>query len=166
MAFGWTLDPDAAAESIEVLFYVDGPAGTGRFAGAARANQPRPDVNQVTGYPGDHGFNWRIGEEFRDGVSHSLWVYGVDRAGQGGEVELLSGAPKQFRLSPGGVTRDGHASLSYDEASNRISVAGWEYDAAGNQTRIQTASGGWQRLEARCSGQTNKGQGRWWGGVG
>jgi RHS repeat-associated protein len=45
------------------------------------------------------------------------------------------------------IPRDGHATLSYDATTNRINSAGWEYDAAGNQTRTQTASGGWQRME-------------------
>jgi len=49
---------------------------------------------------------------------------------------------------PGGpAPSDGHTSLSYDTATNRISSAGWEYDAAGNQTRVQVAGGAWQRME-------------------
>ena len=51
------------------------------------------------------------------------------------------------------VPRDGHAQLSYDEATNRINSAGWEYDAAGNQTRVQTASSSWQRLEYDAAGR-------------
>ena len=39
------------------------------------------------------------------------------------------------------ISRDGHASLSYDAASNRITTAGFAYDAAGNQVRALTASG-------------------------
>lgn len=45
------------------------------------------------------------------------------------------------------VPRDGWDALGYDQASNRINWPGWEYDAAGNQTRAQAAAGGWQRLE-------------------
>lgn len=33
------------------------------------------------------------------------------------------------------IPRDGHAALSYDTTTNRITTAGFEYDAAGNQTR-------------------------------
>ncbi|HWW75840.1 MAG TPA: RHS repeat-associated core domain-containing protein, partial [Pyrinomonadaceae bacterium] len=48
----------------------------------------------------------------------------------------------------GAVPTDGHASLTYDAASNRVSTPGWQYDAAGNQTRTQVADGGaWQRME-------------------
>jgi RHS repeat-associated protein len=39
------------------------------------------------------------------------------------------------------ISRDGHASLSYDTASNRITTAGFGYDAAGNQVRALVAGG-------------------------
>jgi RHS repeat-associated protein len=39
------------------------------------------------------------------------------------------------------ISRDGHASISYDTASNRITTAGFAYDAAGNQVRALTAGG-------------------------
>src|SRR6185369_7407748 len=40
------------------------------------------------------------------------------------------------------ISRDGHASLSYDVASNRITTAGFAYDAAGNQVRALVPGGG------------------------
>ncbi|HJP91178.1 MAG TPA: RHS repeat-associated core domain-containing protein [Pyrinomonadaceae bacterium] len=39
------------------------------------------------------------------------------------------------------ISRDGHASLSYDAASNRITTAGFAYDAAGNQVRALVPGG-------------------------
>ena len=39
------------------------------------------------------------------------------------------------------ISRDGHASLSYENSSNRITTAGFAYDAAGNQVRALTATG-------------------------
>ena len=51
--------------------------------------------------------------------------------------------------SPGGgavVPPDGIQGLDFDVANNRISTTGWNYDAAGNQTRVQTP-GGWQRFQ-------------------
>lgn len=50
---------------------------------------------------------------------------------------------------PGGATvpRDGWESLKYDAANNRINLPGWNYDAAGNQTRVQNAAGVWQRFQ-------------------
>ncbi|MGH9970027.1 MAG: RHS repeat domain-containing protein [Pyrinomonadaceae bacterium] len=45
------------------------------------------------------------------------------------------------------IPLDGHANLSYDAATNRITTAGFAYDAAGNQTRALAAAGGWQRFQ-------------------
>jgi hypothetical protein len=43
---------------------------------------------------------------------------------------------------------NGHATLSYDALTNRITTAGYEYDAAGNLTKGQTPNGlGWYRYE-------------------
>jgi RHS repeat-associated protein len=39
------------------------------------------------------------------------------------------------------ISRDGHASLSYETSSNHINSAGFGYDAAGNQVRALTAAG-------------------------
>jgi RHS repeat-associated protein len=39
------------------------------------------------------------------------------------------------------IPRDGHANLSYDTASNRVTTAGFEYDAAGNQVRALISGG-------------------------
>src|SRR5882724_827581 len=39
------------------------------------------------------------------------------------------------------IPRDGHASLSYDSATNRITTAGFAYDAAGNQVRALIPGG-------------------------
>ena len=39
------------------------------------------------------------------------------------------------------ISRDGHSSLSYNTTSNRITTAGFAYDAAGNQVRALTADG-------------------------
>jgi len=56
--------------------------------------------------------------------------------GGGGTVPAAPAAP-----------RDGHAFLSFDPHTNRVNSPGWEYDAAGNQTRIFSPSGTWQRME-------------------
>jgi YD repeat-containing protein len=42
---------------------------------------------------------------------------------------------------------DGHANLSYDTATNRITTAGFAYDTAGNQVRALTPGGGSQRFQ-------------------
>jgi RHS repeat-associated protein len=42
---------------------------------------------------------------------------------------------------------DGHVNLSYDAATNRITTAGFAYDAAGNQVSALIAGGGSQRFQ-------------------
>jgi RHS repeat-associated protein len=39
------------------------------------------------------------------------------------------------------IPRDGHASLTYSASSNRITTSGFEYDAAGNQTKVVLPDG-------------------------
>ncbi len=39
------------------------------------------------------------------------------------------------------IPRDGHASLAYSPGSNRITTTGFEYDAAGNQTKVLLPDG-------------------------
>lgn len=55
VAAGWTVDRDLPNESLSVHTYVTAPDGsTTNFA--VTANQPRPDVNQVLGISGNHGY--------------------------------------------------------------------------------------------------------------
>lgn len=98
-AQGWSLDPDNGSLSIDVHFYVDAPWPAGTWAGQTTANLSRPDVNQVTGYPGDHGFSFTLPAQFRDGLPHTLYVYGIDATGD--PNVLLAGVPMNFTLSTG-----------------------------------------------------------------
>jgi hypothetical protein len=55
VASGWTVDKDMPSDSLSVHTYVTAPDGSvSNFA--VLANQPRPDVNQVLGVPGNHGY--------------------------------------------------------------------------------------------------------------
>ncbi len=80
VASGWALDPDTPA-SIDVHFYIDAPADSGTLVGILPANLPRLDVNRVTGYAGDHGFNFKIPGQYWDGIEHLLYVYAIDSDG-------------------------------------------------------------------------------------
>ena len=96
-ASGWTLDPDLGSQAIAVHFYVDGPAGGGgTFAGQTTANLSRPDVNQVTGYIGNHGFSFTLPAQYKDGLNHTLYVYGIDATGDPNVP--LSGVPRVFYI--------------------------------------------------------------------
>ncbi len=69
VAWGWTADRDSISQSLWVHFYVAEAGGKGRrFAGAARANGQRKDV-ELAGYPGRHGFRFTLPAWARDGRS-------------------------------------------------------------------------------------------------
>ncbi|MBM4355270.1 MAG: hypothetical protein FJ109_16040, partial [Deltaproteobacteria bacterium] len=75
LAVGWAIDPDSLLTSIDMHFYLDGPYGAGVSLGMASANLPRPDVNAVTGLPGDHGFSFVLPAIVKDGYPHTLYAY-------------------------------------------------------------------------------------------
>ncbi|MGH9943835.1 MAG: RHS repeat domain-containing protein, partial [Pyrinomonadaceae bacterium] len=81
--------------------------------------------------------------------AHTLRFVGRNPAG-GDNTAFIDDVRVEGMAGGGGggpVPRDGHAYLSFDPTTNRINSAGWLYDAAGNQTRVQTAGGGWLRHE-------------------
>jgi|CXWL01.1.fsa_nt_gi endonuclease/exonuclease/phosphatase (EEP) superfamily protein YafD len=92
---GWSLDPDLPDQSIDIHFYLDG----GTFIGTINANKSRPDVNRVTGYPGNHGFNFQIPIQYIDGRNHTLYAYGIDITNNNNR--LLTGSPLSFTISSG-----------------------------------------------------------------
>src|SRR3989344_218719 len=67
IAGGWTYDPDHPTQSISVSFYINGPEGTGTYAGSVSTDGLRSDVNQAYGITGNHAFGFRIPDSFRDG---------------------------------------------------------------------------------------------------
>lgn len=95
---GWSLDPDVPAQSNSVHFYIDGPAGSGAGPFIATADLPRPDVNQQTGYPGNHGYEFPVPAQYRNNQQHTIYVYGIDLTGD--QNSHLLGSPKTFTLSP------------------------------------------------------------------
>lgn len=81
LAWGWALDPDTPLAPIDIHIYIDGPAGGGgTFVAGFPANQPRADVNQITGYPGNHGWSWVIPAQYRT-APHTYYAYALDRTG-------------------------------------------------------------------------------------
>lgn len=58
-----------------VHFYADGPARVSILAGEATTNYPCIDINQSSGFISDYGFT--IPSQFRDGQTHSIYVYGL-----------------------------------------------------------------------------------------
>ncbi|MBI2133580.1 carboxypeptidase regulatory-like domain-containing protein [Candidatus Woesearchaeota archaeon] len=89
---GWARDPDTVAP-VDVHFYADGPAGTGRFIGSARADVFRQDLcNRFGNGDADcsHGFSFVTPDVLKDGKDHDIFVYGID----GSVIAVFSwGAP-------------------------------------------------------------------------
>jgi len=74
----------------------------------------------------------------KGGATGALWqqTYTYDRYGNRTNVAATGTAADS---SP--IPLDGIPNLSYDNATNRITTTGYEYDAAGNQTRSLAADG-------------------------
>lgn len=100
IARGWALDPNWPGNSIDVHLYFDKPAGSGTAIGI-RANFPRPNVNEVEHVAGDHGFEFVVPQDYRDGKEHQIYVYGIDLDDSSGNSNRqLNGVPKKFTLQP------------------------------------------------------------------
>jgi hypothetical protein len=73
--WGYARDTSNSSLILNVRFYVDGPAGNGRFAGETWANQ------RSSGPNAGHFFTFQLPAEFVNGVTHTLYMYVVeDRA--------------------------------------------------------------------------------------
>lgn len=155
IAFGWALDPDSSATSISVHFYIDGAAGGGgTFAGSAVANISRPDLNAI-GYPGNHGFDFSIPAQWRDGRQHALYVHGIDLSGDGSKNVLIGGVPKTFTLGSVQVSNSPVLSIAPTTITQGGSFTGSVTGAAPN-TVIRIFAKGPDGVTAEdASGTTN-----------
>jgi hypothetical protein len=143
VAYGWALDPDAAAEPVAVHFYA---TATDRpkpqvYLGQVVADEPRPDVNQVTGYPGDHGFAFRLPERFFDGTPRLLQVFGIDPQNQ--RNPRLRGSGLEFRLTSGAAPADEPAAPPSAGPVGKLllvnprgTATGWALDPASPEEQI------------------------------
>jgi hypothetical protein len=96
--FGWAYDPDGG-NPINVHIYIGGPTGGNIPAIVVRADRSRPDVcNSVPGAPCNAGFEYSLPSQYYDGISRSIYVYGIDA--QGGTNSLLMGSPKTLACQP------------------------------------------------------------------
>ena len=95
---GWSADPDTGSQSINVHFYAVTPSGAFTFIGGTGANLAWAG----TGYPGNHGFQWTIPAQYRNGQLYKLYAYGLDTSGLGENGELTGSpqTPIPFQLYP------------------------------------------------------------------
>lgn len=77
--------------------YLDGEAGSGARAFPVAAAAPRDDLCDAIGSCA-HGFTFPIPNAYRDGASHSAFVYGIDTGG--GTNPLLDGSGAVFSCEP------------------------------------------------------------------
>lgn len=95
---GWAYDPDTPVQSISVLIYADGSVGTGTKVGEYKADLDSEEVNKTNGYTGKHGFVIKLDEKsgVLDGKEHSIYVYGINSAGNDQNTHL-SGSPRKIQ---------------------------------------------------------------------
>lgn len=97
---GWSYDPDASSSSNQVHIYIDGPAGQGgTLLNGAATNILRSDVNATFGISGNHGFEYSIPAQYRNGQNHSIYVYGVDTSDSAVATHLAA-SPRTFNIAP------------------------------------------------------------------
>lgn len=108
---GWSLDPDWSDRPVQIHFYVDGPAGSGTFAGHTFTRLPRPDVinyfrTEGFEYSGYHGFSFNLPARWADGASHTVYAYaiGMTSSTSGGSNPLIGS--KSFRANSAGTNSD------------------------------------------------------------
>ena len=84
---GWVFDRGNPTRTVTVNFYVDeigmdtpgvgGNDAGGALAGSIKAQAINKQVNWTYNIDGNHGFSFRIPDEWRDGAAHTLYVQPV-----------------------------------------------------------------------------------------
>jgi RHS repeat-associated protein len=134
--------------------------GVSLFTSQEYINRPRNDTEFV--YDLYKAYLYRE----PDSGGWTFWVSQVALNGRN-QVRLAFDLAPEFHAKvrgispygpPAGVTvpRDGLAGQTFDAATNRVTNAGWTYDAAGNQTRTQNVGGVWQRYQYDAAGRLAK----------
>lgn len=79
---GWSFDPDWPERSVEIQFFAkaSGAGGIGTYIGSALANQPRPDVNSVTGILGDRGYVFSVPAAYLNNQVYTITAKAVANA--------------------------------------------------------------------------------------
>lgn len=112
-AAGWAQDPDEPTKSIDVHFYLGGPAGSGVPALARTANVYRADLCTAIGSC-EHGYAQALPFALLDGAPRPIHVYAIDS--MGGPNPELSGSPGTLACvpSPSGVLRRVDGASGFD----------------------------------------------------
>ncbi|TFB82589.1 hypothetical protein E3O44_19080, partial [Cryobacterium algoricola] len=113
---GWAVDPDAAADSLEISTWVD---GLWNYRWSANSSDPTPAVS-FPGAGGNHG--WSATVPAAPAGAHSLCVYAVNR---GAGSDLLIGC--QNVMVPANNSPQG-AVMNTAVGFDGVTVSGWATD--------------------------------------
>ena len=91
LATGWAIDPDTPNSQMFLAFFADAPWPNGSLLAYIATTNPRPDVNQVEGVTGIHGFMYQLPAWT---CGHQIWVAVIDNAGIEQYNTTLFGSPR------------------------------------------------------------------------
>jgi hypothetical protein len=104
-------------------FYVDGPPGSGSFAGSTTTSIASGDLNSIFGATGTHRFQFSIPLQYRDGHQHAIYAYGIALS-SGATNPLIPGSPRVFNMV-GAI----HQAIGWvDSIDGNGVVSGWAID--------------------------------------
>lgn len=137
-------------------------SSNGQYLFVALGSQAAKDVLVPADYDGDHKADiavwtpstgtWTIRQSTTGtNITHQLGT--KDDVAVPSAYIRRSSAPRGQSVE---IPRDGYENLSFDPVSNRITTSGFQYDLAGNQTRIVKPDGSVQRFQYDAAGRMVK----------
>jgi uncharacterized repeat protein (TIGR01451 family) len=97
---GWACDADNFNQALDIHLY-DGPAGSGRFIGSFKADQPREAaIGAQCGGNSSHSFLANIPTWLKDGQVHDIYGYAIN-IGPANQNTHLAGSPIHIQCGPG-----------------------------------------------------------------
>jgi len=133
---GWALVPSMTPASVDVDLYLDDPSGGGMKLATVHADVPRADVNQATGYAGDHGFSFAVPDDVRDDLDHQVYAFVTGPRSYQSVGSAAFKLPRLFHARKGIVRADGRSYIDDDGAFYPLggtlmwALWGWKYDRA------------------------------------
>ncbi|MCX6499075.1 MAG: hypothetical protein NTU93_09760 [Arthrobacter sp.] len=124
-ARGWTVDPGTPAASIPAHIYVTSPDGITRGY-PFTADAPRPDVNQIVGVPGNHGFTAAIA--IKQPGAYTVCAYGISVTPLSKGNSLLGCQSIQARTSPATVGYLDSVTVNPTNSGATLTATGWTAD--------------------------------------